>query len=46
MTYQVSDTVLHDRVLRRTVLSHAFLSYFFEVVIVATRVNVIAGLVR
>ena len=45
MTYQVSDTALHDRRLRGTVLYHAFLSYFFGVVIVATGVNVIAGLV-
>jgi uncharacterized membrane protein len=45
MTYQVSDTALRDRRLRGTVLFHAFLSYFFGVVIVATGVNVIAGLV-
>ena len=45
MTYQVSDTSLHDRGIRRTVLVHAFVSYFFGVVIVATGVNVVAGLV-
>jgi uncharacterized membrane protein len=45
MTYQVSDTALHDRRIRGTVLYHAFLSYFFGVVIVATGVNAIAGLV-
>jgi uncharacterized membrane protein len=45
MTYQVSDTTLHDRDLRRTVLVHAFVSYFFGVVIVAAGVNVVAGLV-
>ncbi|HEX6393894.1 MAG TPA: DUF1345 domain-containing protein [Acidimicrobiales bacterium] len=44
MTYQVSDTALRDRRLRRTVLYHAILSYFFGVVIVATGVNVIANL--
>jgi uncharacterized membrane protein len=44
MTYQVSDTTLRDRRLRRTVLVHAFVSYFFGVVIVATGVNVVAGL--
>jgi uncharacterized membrane protein len=44
MTYQVSDTTLHDRILRRTVLTHAFVSYFFGVVIVAAGVNVVAGL--
>jgi uncharacterized membrane protein len=45
MTYQVSDTALRDRDMRRVVLRHAFLSYFFGVVIVATGVNIIAGLV-
>ena len=44
MTYQVSDTSLHDRGIRHTVLVHAFVSYFFGVVIVATGVNVVAGL--
>jgi uncharacterized membrane protein len=44
MTYQVSDTALHDRRIRRVVLLHAFLSYLFGVVIVATGVNVVAGL--
>jgi uncharacterized membrane protein len=45
MTYQVSDTTLRDPRLRRTVLSHALLSYLFGVVIVAGSVNLIAGLV-
>jgi len=44
MTYQVSDTTLRDRGLRRTVLVHALLSYIFGVVIVATAVNIVAGL--
>jgi uncharacterized membrane protein len=44
MTYQVSDTTLHERGIRRTVLFHAFLSYVFGVVIVAAGVNVVAGL--
>lgn len=46
MTYQVSDTTLRDRRLRRAVLNHALLSYVFGVVIVATSINLIAGLVR
>jgi uncharacterized membrane protein len=45
MTYQVSDTALHDRRMRRTVLYHALVSYVFGVLIVATGVNVVAGLV-
>jgi uncharacterized membrane protein len=46
MTYQVSDTDLRDPRMRRTVLSHALLSYVFGVVIVAGAINLIAGLVR
>lgn len=46
MTYQVSDTNLRDRRIRRTVLLHALLSYLFGVVIVAAAVNIIAGLVE
>ena len=46
MTYQVSDTTLRNRSLRRTVLSHALMSYLFGVVIVAAAINLIAGLVR
>jgi len=46
MTYQVSDTTLRNRLLRRAVLNHALLSYVFGVVIVATSINLIAGLVK
>jgi uncharacterized membrane protein len=46
MTYQVSDTALHDPQIRRTVLIHAVLSYVFGVVIVAGSVNLISGLLR
>jgi hypothetical protein len=41
---EVSDTTVRDRRIRDTVLSHAFLSYLFGVVIVAGSVNLIAGL--
>jgi uncharacterized membrane protein len=44
MTYQVSDTALRNRTMRRVVLSHAVLSYVFGVVILAGAVNLIAGL--
>ena len=44
MTYQVSDTALHGRQIRRSVLHQAVLSYWFGVVIVATGVSIIAGL--
>jgi uncharacterized membrane protein len=44
MTYQVSDTALRDRRIRRAVLVHALLSYIFGVVIVSAGVNTVAGL--
>jgi uncharacterized membrane protein len=46
MTYQVSDTTLRDRRMRRTVLLQALLAYLFGVVIVAAAINLVAGLVR
>ena len=44
MTYQVSDTDLRSRVIRATALRHALLSYLFGAVILATTINLIAGL--
>jgi len=44
MTFQVSDTDIHSRPIRRAVLRHALLSYVFGTVIVATMVSLIAGL--
>jgi uncharacterized membrane protein len=44
MCYQVSDTSLRDRRIRRTVIVHAMMSYVFGVVIIATGVNIVAGL--
>jgi uncharacterized membrane protein len=46
MTFQVSDTDLQTRALRITALGHALLSYLFGTVIVATTINLIAGLGR
>ncbi len=46
MTYQVSDTTVRDPRIRRTVRSHALLSYLFGVVIVGGAVNLVAGLLR
>ena len=46
MCYQVSDTAIRDRRIRRTVLSHALLSYMFGAAIVGGSVNLIAGLIR
>lgn len=44
MTYQVSDTELQTPAIRGTALRHALLSYLFGAVILATTINLIAGL--
>lgn len=44
MTYQVSDTSISSRKIRRTALRHALLSYLFGAVILATVINLVAGL--
>ena len=45
MTFQVSDTDIQLRGIRRTVLGHALLAYVFGTVIIAVTINVIAGFV-
>jgi uncharacterized membrane protein len=44
MTFQVSDTNLRSRAIRSAVLKHMLLSYLFGSVILATTVNLVAGL--
>jgi len=44
MTFQVSDTDLKTKEIRRTALRHALLSYVFGALIIATTINLIAGL--
>jgi uncharacterized membrane protein len=44
MTFQVSDTDLQTTTIRATALRHALLSYLFGAVILATTINLIAGL--
>ena len=46
MTFQVSDTPLQTKQLRRIALGHMLLSYLFGAFIVATAINVVAGLFR
>lgn len=46
MTFQVSDTTLETKEFRSTALKHALLSYMFGTGIVATTINLIAGLGR
>ena len=44
MTFQVSDTDIRTKAIRKVALRHAVLSYLFGVVIVATTINVVASL--
>jgi uncharacterized membrane protein len=44
MTFQVSDTNLTTKPIRRIALSHALLSYLFGAVIVAIAINIVASL--
>ena len=46
MTYQVSDTDLTTKAMRHNALRHALLSYLFGTVIVATTINLAAGLIK
>jgi uncharacterized membrane protein len=44
MTFQVSDTAFQTQAFRKTALGHSLLAYVFGTVIVATTINLIAGL--
>jgi uncharacterized membrane protein len=46
MTFQVSDTDIQSRTIRRTALRHALLAYLFGAVILAVMVNVIANVIQ
>ena len=46
MTFQVSDTDLKTKDIRATALRHALISYVFGAVIIATTINLIAGLTK
>jgi uncharacterized membrane protein len=46
MTFQVSDTNITRKVIRRLALHHALLSYLFGAVILATAINVFASLLH
>jgi uncharacterized membrane protein len=46
MTFQVSDTNLMNKRIRRIALSHALLSYLFGAVIVALVINVVSSLLH
>ncbi len=46
MTFQVSDTMIQSQSIRRSALRHALLSYVFGTVILASTVNLVAGLTK
>lgn len=46
MTFQVSDTDLQNVRIRATALRHMWLSYLFGTVIIATTINLVAGLAK
>lgn len=44
MTFQVSDVSVSSRVIRRFVLMHSMISFFFNTIIIALTINTVAGL--
>jgi len=46
MTYQVADTNITSKAIRRTTLHHAFLSYLFGAVLLGLVINVVATLLK
>ena len=44
MTFQVSDVEITERAIRRVAAAHALIAFFFDVVIIALTVNVVAGI--
>jgi uncharacterized membrane protein len=46
MTYQVSDTAVSSKTIRRTVIRHSLLSYALGAVVLAVAINVVAGLLN
>ncbi len=46
MTFQVSDTDIQSKQIRRTALRHAWLSFPLVAVIIATTINLVSGLAK
>ena len=46
MTFQVSDTAVHSRSIRRLVLLHGLISFGLNTFVVALTINLIAGLLK
>jgi uncharacterized membrane protein len=45
MTFQVSDVPIESHRRRRTGLAHGVLAFFFNVVVLALTINIVAGLI-
>ncbi len=43
MTFQVSDVQIDSRAIRRVALAHAMIAFFFNVIVIALSVNIVAG---
>lgn len=43
MTFQVSDVQIDSRVIRRVALAHAVIAFFFNVIVIALSVNIVAA---
>jgi uncharacterized membrane protein len=46
MTFQVSDVAVTHKLVRRTVVAHGALSFFFTTAVVAMAVNIAAGIIQ
>jgi uncharacterized membrane protein len=46
MTFQVSDTNIAARSIRRAIVRHSMLSYLFGTVVVGVAINVVGNLIR
>lgn len=43
MTFQVSDVQIESRAIRRVALAHGMIAFFFNVIVIALSVNIVAG---
>ena len=43
MTFQVSDVQIGERTIRRVALVHGVIAFFFNVIVIAVSVNIVAG---
>ena len=43
MTFQVSDVQIGERTIRRVALVHSVIAFFFNVIVIAVSVNIVAG---